>query len=84
MVAWLRYLHQKEKVNIIGPVYGLQGYPFNERNRQWYFQEDIREALQIYDAYTSLLPDSHRVVVASMSLGTLPNLAICAPGKAET
>ena len=41
----------------------------------------MREALQLYDAYTSLLPDSHRVVVSSMSLGTLPNLVICAKAR---
>lgn len=79
--SWLRYIHNKLKVNIISPVYGLQGWPYKERNRQWFFREDMREALQIYDAYTSLLPDSHRVVIASMSLGTLPNLVICAKAR---
>ena len=79
--SWLRYIHHHLKVNIISPVYGLQGWPYRERNREWFFRQDMREALQIYDAYTCLLPDSHRVVVASMSLGTLPNLVICAKAR---
>jgi pimeloyl-ACP methyl ester carboxylesterase len=76
---WFHRLHNEHKVNIIVPVYGLQSFPFEQRDRgdDWHYQEDMRTGLQIYDAYTSLLPQEHRVVTASMSFGTLINLTIC-------
>lgn len=77
-VDWLQELHRTAKTNIIVPVYGLQSSPFAMRNRQWFFQEDMRTVLQIYDAYTALLPADHRIVTVSMSFGTLPHLAIAA------
>lgn len=78
---WLRDLHRATRTNIIVPVYGLQSSPFAMRNRQWFFQEDMRTVLQIYDAYTALLPAGHRVVTCSMSFGTLPHLTIAAHAK---
>lgn len=80
---WLKELYNKHNINIIVPVYGLQSWPFKQRNRggDWHYQEDIRTTTQIYDAYTSLLPQGHRVIVVSMSFGTLNNLAICSEGQ---
>lgn len=74
----LRDFHREEEVNIIVPVYGLQSWPFEQRNREWYFQEDMRQVLQIWEAYTRRLPENHRLVTASMSFGTLPHAAIAA------
>jgi hypothetical protein len=76
--SWLKELHEKHSVNIIGPVIGLQGWPFEYRNRQWFFQEDMRQSLQIYDAYTAGLPPDHRIIVMSQSFGALGNAAIMA------
>lgn len=78
---WLNELHTKYKVNVIVPVYGLQSWPFQQRNREWYHQEDMRTILQIYEAYTSQIPKTHKLVVASMSFGTLGNLTIAARAK---
>jgi len=78
---WFEYIHQTYRVNIIVPVYGLQSSPFAMRNREWFFQEDMRTVLQIYDAYTSILPKDHKVVTVSMSFGTVPHLAIAAKAK---
>lgn len=80
---WFREIHQRHQVNIIVPVYGLQSFPFAQRDRgaEWHYQEDMRTGIQIYDAYTSLLPENHRVVTGSMSFGTLVNLAICAKSE---
>lgn len=81
-IDWLKKLHEKHKVNIIVPVYGLQSSPFKLRNRSsnWHFEEDIRTCVQIYDAYTSLLPKEHKVITVSQSFGTLPNLVIASKG----
>lgn len=80
---WFREIHQKQEINILVPVYGLQSFPFAQRDRgsEWHYQEDMRTGIQIYDAYTALLPENHRIVTGSMSFGTLLNLAVCA--KAE-
>lgn len=80
---YFRELHEKENINIVVPVYGLQSWPFVQRNRgkHWHYQEDMRTVIQIYDAYTSLLDESHKVITASMSFGTLPNLGICLKAK---
>lgn len=75
---WMKKVHRELKVNIISPMYGLQGWPFPYRNREWYYQEDMRQVLQIYQAYTARLPKDHKIIIASMSFGTLPNLTICA------
>lgn len=75
---WMKKVHVELKTNIISPMYGLQGWPFPERNREWYYQEDMRQVLQIYQAYTAMLPKEHRIILASMSFGTLPSLTICA------
>ncbi len=77
---WFHKLHNEYRINIIAPVYGLQSFPFEQRDRgdEWHYQEDMRTGLQIFDAYTSLLPDNHKVITASMSFGTLINLTICA------
>jgi hypothetical protein len=79
--AWLKELHEKYALNIIGPIIGLQGWPFEYRNRQWYFQEDIREAQQIYDAYTATLPADHRIIVMSQSFGAICNITIMAKAR---
>ena len=77
---WLKDLHEKHSINIIGPIIGLQGWPFEYRNRQWFFQEDIRTALQIYDAYTANLPSDHRIILMSQSFGALSSATIMARG----
>ncbi len=76
---WFHELHNEHQINVIVPVYGLQSFPFEQRDRgdEWHYQEDMRTGIQIYDAYTSLLPDDHKVVTASMSFGALINMAIC-------
>ena len=75
---WFTELHRKFGVNVVVPVYGLQSSPFFLRNRDWHVQEDLRLALQVYDAYTAALPAAHRIVTASMSFGAIPQAAILA------
>ncbi|MFP4365318.1 MAG: hypothetical protein ACLFR1_15760 [Spirochaetia bacterium] len=79
----LRRLHNEFQVNVVVPVYGLQSWPFEQRNAQWHFQEDMRQVLQIYNAYTANLSEGHRIVTASMSFGTLVNLTIAAFGDTK-
>ncbi len=78
---WLEKIHIENKVNIIGPIVGLQGWPFAQRNREWHYQEDMRQSLQIYDAYTANLPPDHRIIIATQSFGALSNATIMAFGK---
>lgn len=75
---WFRELHSVHKINIIVPVYGLQSSQFHLRYREWFPQEDLRTVLQVYNAYTSILPEHHRVVTVSQSFGTFPHSAILA------
>lgn len=75
---WLEGIHREYRCNVIVPVYGLQSWPFEQRNREWFFQEDMREVLQIWQAYTARLPENHRLITASVSYGALPHLTIAA------
>jgi esterase/lipase len=75
---WFNELHTKHNVNIAVIVYGLQSSPFKLRYREWNPQEDLRTALQVYDAYTSMMPKNHRVVTVSQSFGTYPHAGILA------
>jgi pimeloyl-ACP methyl ester carboxylesterase len=75
---WFETLHAEHRVNVIAPVLGLQSAPFALRNLPWDPRQDLRTALQVYDAHVSLLPKGHRVVVASACFGVLPALAIAA------
>lgn len=75
---WFEELYTKHHINIIAPIIGIQGYPFELRNRQWHYIEDMRTALQIYEAYTASLPVNHKIFVASMSFGALANATIAA------
>lgn len=75
---WFEELYTKHNINVIAPIVGVQGYAFDLRNREWDYVEDMRTALQIYEAYTAALPASHRVYVASMSFGALANATIAA------
>ncbi len=77
---WFEELYGKG-VNVVAPITGLQGWPFAYRTRAWHREEDMRQALQIYDAYCANLPQDHRVIVASMSFGALSNVTIGAKGK---
>lgn len=74
--SYFKELHEQFGVNIIVPIYGIQSSPFSYRNRDWQFQEDMRLVVQVYNAYTALLPKGHRVVTCSQSFGTLPHAAI--------
>ncbi len=78
---WFKKLHEEKKINIIVPVYGLQSSPFNYRNREWDFHEDMRLVVQVYDAYTVNLPEDHKVFIISQSFGTIVNGAIAVKGK---
>lgn len=78
---WFATLHEEYKINIIVPVYGIQSSTFAFRNRDWSFYEDIRLGVQVYDAYTSILPAEHEVFVISQSFGALVNSAIAAKAK---
>jgi len=78
---WFEKLHNQYGVNIVAPITALQGWPFAYRTRDWHREEDMRQALQIYDAYCSNLPAGHKVVVGSMSFGALSNVTIGAKGK---
>jgi len=69
-------LHNDEGVNVIAPVAGLTSWPFEMRNREWFFQEDMRAFYQYYNLYTANLPKDHRVVVVSMSFGALSNTVL--------
>ncbi len=73
---WFEELYTKHKINVIAPIVGVQGYAFDLRNREWNYVEDMRTALQIYEAYTAALPAAHKVYVASMSFGALANATI--------
>lgn len=76
---WFKELFEKHNINVISPIIGLQGWPFDKRNqRDWFYQEDMRQVLQIYDAYTANLPEDHVIVTGSQSFGTLQNLTILA------
>ena len=80
-LPWFQKLHKQYGINIVAPITGLQGWPFAYRTRDWHREEDMRQALQIYDAYCANLPAGHRVVVGSMSFGALSNITIGAKGK---
>lgn len=80
-IDWFRELFNKYKINVVSPIIGLQGWPFEQRNREWHFQEDMRQALQIYDAYTALMPKRHNIFTVSVSFGALSNLTILAKAK---
>ena len=81
-MPFLKYLFEKENINIVVPVYGLQSSPFTLRNRAgWHYEEDMRTILQVYDAYTANLALGHRLVVVSQSFGTLGNVVICAKAR---
>lgn len=69
-------LHNEEKVNVIAPISGLTSWPFRYRNREWFYQEDMRNFFQFYNIYTANLPAKHRITVLSMSFGALSNTAI--------
>lgn len=73
---WFEELHEREQVNVIVPIYGLQSSPFLLRNRDWNFREDLRTVTQIYDGYVANLDDNHEVITISQSFGTLPHLGI--------
>ena len=79
--AWFEKLHNQYGVNIVAPITALQGWPFAYRTREWHREEDMRQALQIYDAYCANLPAGHKIVVGSMSFGALSNITIGAKGK---
>lgn len=73
---YFKKLHNEEKVNVIAPISGLTSWPFSYRNREWFYQEDMRNFYQFYNIYTSKLPKDHRITVLSMSFGALSNTAI--------
>lgn len=78
---WFDELYNKYNFNIVVPVYGIQSSPFKLRNREWFFEEDLREIIQIYDAYCSNLDKDHKIIVISQSFGAFPNSFICLEGK---
>jgi hypothetical protein len=78
---WFNFLHEEFNINIVVPIYGIQSSPFYLRNREWFFEEDLREIIQIYEAYTANLPENHKIIVASQSFGALPNSFICLEAK---
>lgn len=73
---WFEELHKEHNINIIAPIIGLQGWPFKYRNREWSHYEHMRQALQIYNAYTANLNKDHTIIVGSMSFGTLSSVTI--------
>jgi len=77
---WFEKLHARG-INIVSPITGLQGWPFAFRTRQWHREEDMRQAVQIYDAYCANLPKGHKIIIGSMSFGALSNVTIGAKGK---
>jgi hypothetical protein len=80
-LEWFRMLHDRHGINIVCPVTGLQGWPIAYRTREWHREEDMRQALQIYDAYCANLPAAHRVVTGSMSFGGFSNITLAVFGK---
>ncbi len=78
---WLEELFNKYNFNIVVPIYGIQSSPFYLRNRQWYFEEDLREIIQIYDVYCCNLEENHKIIVISQSFGALCNSYISLKGK---
>ncbi|MCB1158663.1 MAG: hypothetical protein KDK45_14260, partial [Leptospiraceae bacterium] len=77
---WFEELYQTG-TNIIVPVYGLQSSPFELRNRDWRFQEDLRLANQVYEAYASAKSEEHEILLVAHSFGTLPALSIAVTAK---
>jgi len=75
-LEYFNELYEKEGVNVVAPIVGLSSWPFEMRNREWFYEEDMRTIVQMYDMYTANLPASHRVVVVSFSFGALGNTTI--------
>ncbi len=80
---WFEELHQKHDINVVAPIIGMQGWKFEQRMRPWTHQEDMRQIMQIYDAYTANLPEDHRIVIGSQSFGTLASVTINAKAGRE-
>ncbi|TAL38684.1 MAG: hypothetical protein EPN93_04225 [Spirochaetes bacterium] len=78
---WFKALHENYHINVVCPVTGLQGWPVAYRTRAWHREEDMRQALQVYDAYCANLPAGHRVVTGSMSFGGFSNITLAVFGK---
>lgn len=78
---WFDQLYNKHHINIISPIIGLQGWPYAYRTRDWHYEEDMRQVVQIYDAFCANLAPGHRVVIGSMSFGALSNITIGAKAK---
>jgi pimeloyl-ACP methyl ester carboxylesterase len=79
--SFFRELFEKHGINIVAPVYGLQSSPFQLRNRDWNFREDLRTATQVYDAFAANIPNSHRIITVGQSFGALPIMAILAKAQ---
>ncbi|HWO93671.1 MAG TPA: hypothetical protein VNL92_02815, partial [Dehalococcoidia bacterium] len=74
---WFRELHGRG-INVLAPLVGIQSLPFDHRIVGTTLERDVREAVQVLDAYRSTLPSDHRIICASMSYGSIPSFAIAA------
>ncbi|HWO93670.1 MAG TPA: hypothetical protein VNL92_02810 [Dehalococcoidia bacterium] len=75
---WFRELHEQHGINILAPVFGIQSLPFDQRMVGTTVERDVREVMQVLDAYRSTLPADHRIVCSCISYGAIPSLAIAA------
>lgn len=75
---WLTAMHRDLKVNIVAPVVGLQSMPYWLRSKEWSYVEELRQAIQVYDAYVAGRESGHRMVPVSFSYGSAAVLTIAA------
>jgi pimeloyl-ACP methyl ester carboxylesterase len=75
---WLREFSDHHNINVAAPIIGLQSLPYDQRNREWFFQQDLRSAVQLYDAIHASVPEGHKIVVVGASGGALAAIAIAA------
>lgn len=75
---WLTAMHHDLKVNIVAPIIGLQSMPYWLRSKEWSYIEEVRQAIQIYDAYVAAREAEHKMVPVAFSYGSVAVMTIAA------
>ncbi|HWO93981.1 MAG TPA: alpha/beta fold hydrolase [Dehalococcoidia bacterium] len=75
---WLQSMHERLGLNVIAPALGVQSAPYDVRSRGWCFLQDIRTAIQVYDAYAAQAGPGHRLILFSHSYGSIVTLTLAA------
>jgi len=71
-------LFNESKINIISPSWGLSSLPNRYKMTEWFYEEDTRNIIQLYDLHSTHLKKDHKIIVISFSFGALINSAIAA------